>query len=74
MGRLKATVEHVWAQPVKVRVAVIILMTFILAIGVLILASAIADLGVVGTLVGLGVIVFVVTLMWSLITVASSDL
>lgn len=74
MGRLKATAEHVWAQPVKVRVAVVFLMVFILAIAVMILASAIADLGVVGTLVGLGVIVFVVTLMWSLITVASSNL
>ena len=74
MGRIKATAQHVWQQPVKVRVAVIILLTFILAIVVQLVVAAILEFGFLGLLTMFGVLAFFLGLLWAAITVATSDL
>lgn len=74
MGRLKATAEHVWAQPVKVRVAVVILLTFITIIVGLVVASTISALGLIGCLVTLGTFAVMGTLFWAAVTVSTSNL
>lgn len=74
MASLKETAQHVWEQPVKVRVAVGIVMLFVLSIAVLIMSAAIADLGVLGALAVFGGIAFFASLFWALITITSSDL
>lgn len=74
MASIKGMAQHVWAQPVKVRVAVIIVLIFVLSIAVLVMSAAIADLGVLGALAVFGGIAFFASLFWALITITSSDL
>ena len=74
MGLFEAVRDKFEGEPFKVKFAAGFLSLLIVAVVVLLVGAAVADLGILGALLVMGCIGLVVLFFWSVITLASSGL
>lgn len=74
MAFISETKAKLMREPVKVRVAFAIIITFFVAIITFFLVAVIVDLGILGALIFVGVGAAAIAMLWAVITVAGSGL